>query len=231
MLLKNPEEKPMPCYAIDDVIPVVDPSAYVHPSAVLIGDVIIGPGCYVGPCASLRGDFGRIVLHEGANVQDGCVMHGFPGHDTVVEANGHIGHGAVLHSCVVRRDAMVGMNAVVMDDAEIGEQAIVAACAFVPAGMRVPPRTLVAGLPARIKRELQAEEMAWKLDGTRTYQDLTRRCMRSLREVQPRPAVEANRASLQAPIVQPLISLKRSNPDLTPNKRSNPSDDSGGSPA
>ncbi len=209
----------MPCYAIDDVIPVVDPSAYVHPSAVLIGDVIIGPGCYVGPCASLRGDFGRIVLHEGANVQDGCVMHGFPGHDTVVEANGHIGHGAVLHSCVVRRDAMVGMNAVVMDDAEIGEQAIVAACAFVPAGMRVPPRTLVAGLPAKIKRELQAEEMTWKLDGTRTYQDLTRRCLRSLREVQPLPTVEANRATVQAPIVQPLISLKRSNSDLTTPKR------------
>ncbi len=209
----------MPCYAIDDVIPVVDPSAYVHPSAVLIGDVTIGPGCYVGPCASLRGDFGRIVLHDGANVQDGCVMHGFPGHDTVVEANGHIGHGAVLHSCLVRRDAMVGMNAVVMDDAEIGEQAIVAACAFVPAGMRVPPRTLVAGLPAKIKRELQAEEMTWKLDGTRTYQDLTRRCLRSLREVQPLPTVEANRATVQAPIVQPLISLKRSNSDLTTPKR------------
>ena len=209
----------MPCYAIDDVIPVVDPSAYVHPSAVLIGDVTIGPGCYVGPCASLRGDFGRIVLHDGANVQDGCVMHGFPGHDKVVEANGHIGHGAVLHSCLVRRDAMVGMNAVVMDDAEIGEQAIVAACAFVPAGMRVPPRTLVAGLPAKIKRELQAEEMTWKLDGTRTYQDLTRRCLRSLREVQPLPTVEANRATVQAPIVQPLISLKRSNSDLTTPKR------------
>lgn len=154
-----------------------------------------------------------------ANAQEGCVMHGFPGHDTVVEASGHIGHGAVLHSCVVRHDAMVGMNAVVMEDAQIGEQAIVAACAFVPAGMRVPPRTLAAGLPAKIKRELQAEEMAWKLDGTRTYQDLTRRCLRSLREVQPLPTVEADCASVQAPIVQPLISLKRSNPDLTTPKR------------
>jgi phenylacetic acid degradation protein len=199
----------MPCYAIDDVVPVVDPSAYVHPSAVLIGDVIVGPGCYVGPCASLRGDFGRIVLHEGANLQDGCVMHGFPGHDTVVERNGHIGHGAVLHSCVVRADAMVGMNAVVMDDAEIGERAIVAACAFVPAGMQVPPRSLVAGLPAKVRRELNDDEIAWKLEGTRTYQDLARRCLRSMREVQPLAAAEAGRRGVQAPDVRPLIALRR----------------------
>ncbi len=199
----------MPCYAIEGVIPVVDPSAYVHPSAVLIGDVHVGPGCYVGPCASLRGDFGRIVLHEGANIQDGCVMHGFPGHDTVVEANGHIGHGAVLHSCVVRRDAMVGMNAVVMDDAVIGEQAIVAACAFVPAGMVVPPRTLAAGMPAKLRRELNAEEIAWKLEGTRTYQELTRRCHASLQQVEPLPAPEADRPALHAPKVEPLIALRR----------------------
>ena len=108
----------MPSYSIEGVIPVVHPSAYVHPTAVLIGDVHIGPNCYVGPNASLRGDFGRIVLLAGANVQDNCVMHGFPQQDTVVEENGHIGHGAVLHSCIVRRDALVGMNAVVMDEAE-----------------------------------------------------------------------------------------------------------------
>jgi phenylacetic acid degradation protein len=118
----------MPCYSLDGIVPVIDPSAFVHPTAVLIGDVIVGPGCYVGPCASLRGDFGRIVLEAGANVQDTCVIHGFPKQDTLVEENGHIGHGAILHSCVVRRDALVGMNAVVMDEAEIGAQAIVAAC-------------------------------------------------------------------------------------------------------
>ena len=199
----------MPCYAIDDVVPVVDPTAYVHPSAVLIGDVFVGAGCYVGPCASLRGDFGRIVLHEGANLQDCCVMHGFPGHDTVVERNGHIGHGAVLHSCLVRADSMVGMNAVVMDDAEVGAQAIVAACAFVPAGMRVPPRTLVAGLPAKVRRALTDDEVAWKLGATGTYQDLARRSLSGMREVQPLSAPEAQRPSLRAPRVQPLIALRR----------------------
>lgn len=199
----------MPCYAIEGVIPVVDPSAYVHPSAVLIGDVHVGAECYVGPCASLRGDFGRIVLHTGSNIQDCCVMHGFPGHDTVVEVNGHIGHGAVLHSCVIRRDAMVGMNAVIMDDAEIGEQAIVAACAFVPAGMVIPPRMLVAGVPAKLRRELAAEEIAWKLEGTRTYQELTRRCHASLRQVDPLPTAEPGRPALHAPKVAPLIALRR----------------------
>ncbi len=199
----------MPCYSIEGVVPVVDPSAHVHPSAVLIGDVIVGPGCYVGPCASLRGDFGRIVLERGANVQDNCTMHGFPGSDTVVEENGHIGHGAVLHGCVVRRDALVGMNAVVMDEAEVGECAIVAACAFVRAGLKVPPRTLVAGVPAKTVRTLSDDEIAWKREGTETYHDLTRRCLATLTEVAPLPAAEAGRPRVQAPDVKPLVAVKR----------------------
>ena len=199
----------MPSYAIEDVIPVVHPTAYVHPTAVLIGDVIVGADCYVGPVACLRGDFGRIVLQRGANVQDTCVIHGFPGHDTLVGENGHIGHGAVLHSCTVQRDALVGMNAVVMDEAVVGEQAIVAACAFVRAGMQVPPRTLVAGLPAKVVRELSPEEMAWKQAGTSTYHDLTRRSLRSLREVSPLSEIEENRPALATPRVQPLIAARR----------------------
>lgn len=199
----------MPCYAIDGVLPVVDPSAYVHPTAVLIGDVIVGAHCYIGPCACLRGDFGRIVIGPGANVQDNCVLHGFPDQATVVEENGHIGHGAVLHGCVVRRDALVGMNAVVMDEAEVGAQAIVAACAFVPAGMQVPPRTLVAGTPARPKRLLSDAEIAWKLEGTQTYQELARRSRDSLREVQPLTALDADRPRLQRLALRTLIATKR----------------------
>jgi phenylacetic acid degradation protein len=200
----------MPCYSIEGVIPVVDPTAYVHPTAVLIGDVIVGPDCYIGPAACLRGDFGRIVLKAGSNVQDTCVIHGFPAQDTIVEENGHIGHGAVLHSCVVRRDALVGMNAVVMDEAEIGEKAIVAACAFIRAGMKIPPRSLVAGVPAKVVRELSDEEIAWKLEGTHTYQNLTKRCLASMVETEPLSAVEANRPTVKAPDVQPLIATKRS---------------------
>jgi phenylacetic acid degradation protein len=203
------QEIDVPCYSIEGVIPVVDATAYVHPTAVLIGDVIIGPGCYVGPCASLRGDFGRVVLKAGANVQDTCVIHGFPQRDTVVEENGHIGHGAVLHSCTVGRDALVGMNAVVMDDALIGAQAIVAASAFVPAGMQVPPRSLVAGVPAKVRRELTDAEIAWKLEGTHTYQELTRRCLATMAEVHPLTELEPNRPKLAHSDVQPLIDTPR----------------------
>ena len=159
----------MTCYAIDGVVPVVDRTAYVHPSAVLIGNVVVGPGCYVGPCASLRGDFGRIALHAGANVQDSCVLHSFPNHDVVVEENGHIGHGAVLHGCIVRSDALVGMNAVVMDDAEVGIEAVVAACAFVPAGMKVSTRALVVGAPARQLRLLSDDDVLRKREGTEGF--------------------------------------------------------------
>jgi len=198
----------MPCYSIDGVVPVVDPSAFVHPTAVLIGDVIVGPHCYVGPCASLRGDFGRIVLGAGANVQDGCVIHGFPKQDTVVEENGHIGHGAVLHACVVRRGALVGINAVVMDEAEIGEEATVAACAFVPVGMRVDARSLVAGIPAKVRRTMGSREVAWNTDATLAYHELTVRCLASLRETEPLSQVEPGRQRLPATKVDALIQAR-----------------------
>ncbi len=201
----------MPFYEINGVIPVVDPTAFVHPTAILIGDVIVGPGCYVGPAASLRGDFGRIVLEAGSNVQDTCVMHGFPGTDTVVEIDGHIGHGAVLHGCVIKRNAMVGMNAVIMDEAVVGESSIVAACAFVRAGMVIPPRSLAVGTPARVLRALSDEEIAWKVAGTRTYQDLTLRSLRTLREVTPLTAVDPNRPriEIEADDVVPLIAKRK----------------------
>lgn len=198
-------------YAIEGVIPVVHPSAYVHPSAVLIGDVIVGPRCYVGPAACLRGDFGRVVLEEGANIQDTCVMHGFPGIDTVVERDGHIGHGAVLHSCRIGRNAMVGMNAVVMDGAVIGEASIVAAMTFVKAKFEVPPRTLVAGIPGRIIRQLSDQEIAWKTEGTASYQALATRSLKGMREVEALtsmdPERERRRIQMEADI-DPLYKAK-----------------------
>lgn len=185
-------------YAIDGVTPVVHPTAYVHPSAVLIGDVIIGPRCYIGPLASLRGDFGRIIINEGANIQDACVLHGFMDSDTVVDVDGHIGHGAVLHGCRIEHDAMVGMNAVIMDDAVIGESSFVGASSFVRAGMVVPPRSLVLGTPGKVVRLLRDDEIAWKRQGTMQYHELTERSMRTMRAVTPLPQVEENRPRVQA---------------------------------
>jgi phenylacetic acid degradation protein len=195
-------------YSINGVTPVVDPAAYVHPSAVLIGDVIIGAGCYIGPCASLRGDFGRIEVRAGANLQDSCIAHGFPGTDTIVGEEGHIGHGAILHGCIVERNALVGMNAVVNDNAVIGESSIVAAMAFVKARMVVPPRMLVAGMPARVVRELTETELAWKVEGTQSYQVLARRSLETMRPTSPLAAVEPDRRRIELPELLPLSSLK-----------------------
>ena len=196
-------------YSIDGVVPVVDPTAYVHPSAVLIGDVIVGPGAYVGPCASLRGDFGRLVIERGANVQDCCIVHGFPAKDTVIGEDGHIGHGAVIHGATVGRNAMVGIHAVVNDNAVIGESAIVAALAFVKAEMVVPPRTLAAGIPATIRRELTAEELAWKRDATAQYQNLTVRSLATMVETEALARPEPDRKRLTLPEVIPLSAYKR----------------------
>jgi phenylacetic acid degradation protein len=181
------------CFAIEDLIPVVDPTAYVHPTAVLIGDVIVGPRCYVGPAACLRGDFGRIIIREGANVQDTCVMHGFPESDTIIEPDAHIGHGAVVHGAHIGRDALVGMNAVVMDGSKVGESAIVGAMAFLPEGTVVPPRSLAIGIPARTVRELSDQEIEWKRSGTLEYQDLAVRALASQRPVEPLTAPQADR--------------------------------------
>ena len=186
----------MPCYEFEGLVPVVDPTAYVHPTAVLIGDVIVGPGVYVGPLASMRGDYGRLILEEGSNLQDGCIMHGYCDMDTVVERDGHIGHGAILHGCVIKRNALVGMNAVVMDGAVIGEESIVAAMSFVKAGFQGEPRQLLAGSPAKVRREVTDEDLYWKGLNTQEYQALAQRSAASMNKVQPLMHVEPNRPRL-----------------------------------
>jgi phenylacetic acid degradation protein len=195
-------------YSIDGIVPVVDPTAFVHESAVLVGDVIVGARAYVGPAACLRGDFGRIVVEAGANVQDTCMLHGFPGRDTVVGAEATIGHGAVLHGCTIRRGALVGMNAVVNDNAEVGEDAMVAALAFVKAEARIPARALAAGIPARVLRELSAEELQWKKDNMLLYQQLAVRSATTMQRVEALTAEEPGRKRIDIPGSIPLSELK-----------------------
>ena len=173
-------------YAIDGIVPVVHPSAFVHPSAVLIGDVIVGARAYIGPAACLRGDFGRIVVEEGANIQDTCMLHGFPGKDT-----------------------MVGMNAVVNDNAEVGEDAVVAALAFVKAEARIPARALAAGIPARVLREMSGQEIQWKHDNMLLYQQLAERSKRTMQEVEALTEPEAGRKRIDIPGSIPLSEMKK----------------------
>ena len=196
-------------YSIDGIVPVVDPGAFVHPSAVLIGDVIVGARAYIGPAACLRGDFGRIVVEAGANIQDTCMLHGFPGKDTVVGADVTVGHGAVLHGCVVKRGALIGMNSVVNDYAEVGEDAVVAALAFVRAEARIPARSLVAGIPARVLRELSEQELQWKKDNVLLYQQLAERGKQSMHEVEALTAIEPGRKRIDIPGAIPLSEMKK----------------------
>lgn len=190
-------------YQIDGITPVVHPTAFVHPSAVLIGDVIVGANCYVGPAACLRGDFGRIELEEGANVQDACVMHSYADSDAVIERYGHIGHGAILHGCRIGENALVGMNAVVMDGALIGAGSLVAAMSFVRAGMQVPPRSMVVGTPARVLRQLTDEEVAGKTRETEAYIALARRSRDTMREFEALTAPEPGRRRIDPDLPGP----------------------------
>ncbi|CAN5244972.1 phenylacetic acid degradation protein PaaY [soil metagenome] len=198
----------MPVYAIDGLTPVVAAGAFVHPDAVLIGDVIVGEGCYVGPCASLRGDFGRVILEAGANLQDTCVMHGFPATDTRVAEDGHIGHGAILHGCTIGRNTLIGMNSVVMDGADIGEECIVGAMSFIKADFRAPRRSLIVGAPAEVLREVSDDEIAWKSRGTGFYRALAVRSRESLRPVEPLTAVEPDRPRIDAGRFEPLYKVR-----------------------
>ena len=170
-------------YAIDGVVPVVDPGAFVHPTAVLIGDVVVGPECYIGPSASLRGDLGRIVVGRGSNVQDNCTVHSFAGGEVALGKACNVGHGAVLHGCVLGDRVLVGMNAVVMDGAEIADDALIAALAFVPAAARIPAGVVAAGIPATVRRDLTDRERRWKADGHRDYLGLAARSAATMERV------------------------------------------------
>lgn len=180
-------------YSFEGITPVIDPSAFVHPSAVLIGDVIIGPRCFVGACATLRGDFGRIELRAEANFQDNCVAHSLPDFDCVMEERTHIGHGAVIHGCHIGKGTLIGMNAVIMDRARVGEYAIVAAMSFVKIDGVVPPRVLVAGIPSKVVRELSEADLSRKSLGTDQYVELAARSLAGMAEAQALSAVEPDR--------------------------------------
>lgn len=176
-------------------IPVVHESAFVHENATVTGNVIIGRDVYIGPGAAIRGDWGGIVLEDGCNVQENCVIHMFPGITVTLQAGAHVGHGAIIHGAQLGKNVLIGMNAVVMDNAVIGDNSIVGALSFVPAEMVVPPRTVVAGNPAKVIKEVTEEMITWKTEGTKLYQALPAECRKSLRPCKPLLAVPENRTA------------------------------------
>jgi len=183
----------MPCYSFEGIRPVVHPTSFLHPTASLIGDVIVGPGCYIGAGASLRGDFGRIIVEGDTSIQDNCTLHTGSGSDCVIKRGATVGHGAVVHGATIGENALVGMNTVVLDDAEIGPESLIGAMSLVKSDMRAPARSLIAGNPAKIIREMPAEAIKWKNDGQGEYQRLARMSFTDFAECEPLTEVEPER--------------------------------------
>lgn len=172
-------------YAFKGFKPVVDPSAFVHPQAAVTGNVIIGKDVYIGPGAALRGDWGKIIIEDGCNVQENCTIHMFPGVTVVLKKGAHVGHGAIIHGAVLGENCMIGMNAVIMDNVEIGKESIVGALAFVKANSQIPPRSLVVGNPGKVIKQVSDQMIAWKTKGTSLYQRLPHELYESLEPCEP----------------------------------------------
>jgi carbonic anhydrase/acetyltransferase-like protein (isoleucine patch superfamily) len=165
--------------------PVIHESAFVHPNATVTGDVIIGADVYIGPGAAIRGDWGRIVVEDGCNVQENCTIHMFPGETVTLHAGAHIGHGAIVHGASIGKNALIGMNAVIMDNAYVGEDSIVGALCMVPEKMNIPDRKIVVGNPARIVKDVTDAMVKWKSEGTELYRSLPEELHRTLKPTEP----------------------------------------------
>jgi len=189
-------------YEFNGYKPVIDPSSFIHKEATIIGNVIIGKDVYIGPGASLRGDWGQIIVKNGCNIQDNCIVHIFPGKDVILEENAHIGHGAIIHGASIGRNSLIGMNAVIMDDATIGNECIIGALCFIKGEMQVPNRKIVVGNPAQIKGDVSDEMIAWKTKGTELYQELPEECKTLMRECEPLDKIEENRKGKQNTIFE-----------------------------
>jgi phenylacetic acid degradation protein len=180
-------------YEFDGYRPVVHESAFVHPHAAVTGNVVIGRDVYVGPGAAIRADWGEILIADGCNVQECCVIHVFPGATVTLAESAHIGHGAIIHGANIGRNTLIGMNSVVMDRAQVGAECVVGALSFVRAGMQVPDRKVVVGNPARVVKDVTDEMLTWKTEGTRLYQQLPADMRATWRECEPLREVPPDR--------------------------------------
>lgn len=184
-------------YEFNGYKPVIHESTFIHPQAVVTGNVIIGRDVYVGPGAALRGDWGEIIIEDGCNVQENCTLHMFPGKSVILHTNAHIGHGAIIHGAIIGINSMIGMNSVIMDDVIIGDECIIGALAFIKAETVIPSRSLVVGNPAKIIREVSDEMIEWKTMGTELYQQLPAECFRTLKPCEPLRKIPTDRPKQQ----------------------------------
>jgi carbonic anhydrase/acetyltransferase-like protein (isoleucine patch superfamily) len=172
-------------YEFNGCIPVIDESAFIHPQATITGNVIIGKNVYVGPGAAIRGDWGEIIIEDNCNIQENCTIHMFPGVTVRLMEMAHIGHGAIIHGATIGRNVMIGMNAVIMDNVEVGDESIVGALCFIKANEKIPAKSVVVGNPHKIVKEVSDEMINWKTEGTKIYMGLPKNCFNGLKEVEP----------------------------------------------
>ena len=182
-------------YQFKNFIPVIHESSFVHPLAAVTGNVIIGKNVYIGPGAAIRGDFGQVIINDGCNVQENCVIHMFPGATVVLKENVHVGHGAIIHGATIGKNCLVGMNAVIMDNVIIGDECIIGALSFVQAGLHIQHRSLLAGNPATIKKQVTDEMINWKTEGTKIYQQLAADMHAEWKECEPLREVQSNNSN------------------------------------
>jgi len=180
-------------YSFKDFIPVVHESSFVHPQAAVTGNVIIGKDCYIGPGAALRGDWGAIIIDDGCNVQENCTIHMFPGVTVLLKKFSHIGHGAIIHGATIGKNCLVGMNSVIMDNVELGDECIVGALSFIKEAQKIPPRSLLAGNPAKIIKEVNDKMISWKTQGTKLYQQLPKEMFESFQPCRPLHEIPTHR--------------------------------------
>lgn len=173
----------MALYQFEGKAPQVDPSAFVHPQATLIGEVSVAAGCFIGAGAALRADLGRIEIGRDSNVQENCVLHMNPGQAVIIGQGVIIAHGAILHDAVVEDGAFIGMAAVLLAGARVGAKAMVAAGSLLPTGMEVPPGHLALGNPAQVKGPLSPQRLAATARGLELYKELAARSLRSMKRV------------------------------------------------
>lgn len=193
----------MAIYEFHGFKPVIDLSSFIHPQAAVTGNVVIGKDCYIGPGAALRGDWGQIIIEDGCNVQENCTIHMFPGITVVLKEGAHIGHGAIIHGATIGKNCLVGMNAVIMDNVQLGDESIVGALTFIKEEEIIPARSIVVGNPGKIIKQVSDEMMAWKTEGTKLYQELPAVCHKSLKECQPLSSLPPDRV-LQSPVYKPF---------------------------
>jgi phenylacetic acid degradation protein len=178
-------------YQFNQHIPVVHPSAFVHPMATVTGQVIIGKDVYIGPGANLRGDWGSIIIEDGCNVQENCTIHMFPGVTVLLKSQAHIGHGAIIHGATIGHNCLVGMNAVIMDNVQLGDECIVGALTFIKADEIIPARSVIVGNPAKIVKQVTDEMLQWKTEGTKIYQQLPAQMQQHCTPCNPLTAIPA----------------------------------------